>query len=101
MKLLLERVRQAGSSSSRIAGIIIVVAVFTLIAAPPPSASKPTAIKQDAIQSGGRVDVRTPAPQTPQAQTNKPTTAAAVPTCTGSTTFSASFTQGQSASAAV
>jgi len=38
------------------AGIIITIAaVFTLTAAPPPSASKPTAVKKDKIQSSGRV----------------------------------------------
>src|SRR5712691_11527155 len=41
MKLLLKRVRQAGASSPWTVGLIVVATVFALIAAPPPSASKP------------------------------------------------------------
>src|ERR1700682_2119467 len=37
---------------------IIIAAVFTLTAAPPPSASKPTAGKKDTTQSSGRVASR-------------------------------------------
>jgi hypothetical protein len=80
----------------------IIAAVFTLSAALP-SAAKPTAAK-DTTQSSGRVAALTPAPQRPQAQTNKPTIAKAVATsastCTN-TTFTASFTQGQGTDPAV
>jgi hypothetical protein len=78
----------------------IIAAVFTLSAALP-SAAKPPAPTKDTTQSSGHVAALTPAPQRPQAQTNKPTIATAVATCNGSATFSGSFTTGQAPSAAV
>src|SRR5437660_5253455 len=74
MKLLLERVRQAGASSSRAAGVIILSGLLIF---------------------GALFAARVPVPQ--RAQTTTATTIA-VPACPASTIFSASFTQGQNPS---
>ncbi|PYK40035.1 MAG: hypothetical protein DME49_01985, partial [Verrucomicrobia bacterium] len=74
MKLLLERVRQAGASSSRAAGVIILSGLLIF---------------------GALFAARVPVPQ--RAQTTTATTIA-VPACPANTIFSASFTGAQEAS---
>jgi len=73
MKLLLERVKQAGASSERVAGVIIILAFVILTAL---------------------FAARTPV------QSNSAVVAVNVPVqqCAASTIFSASFTHGQTAS---
>ena len=77
MKLLLERVRQAGASNSRVAGVIILLAflIFSALFA-----------------------ARTPALKNSSVQAAKPAIAISSASCTASTIFSASFTHGQNPS---
>src|SRR5260370_20857145 len=77
MKLLLDRARQAGASSSRIAGVIILVGFAILSAL---FGARPPALKNASVQVA------------------KPTIAISVASCTASTIFSASFTHGQNPS---
>ncbi len=72
MKLLLERVRQAGASSSRVAGVIIILALLILSAL--------FAARTPVQSNSAVVAVNAPVQQ-----------------CAASTVFSGSFTQGQDA----